>query len=260
MPGSSLNFIESCQAAYVRLTENKSENRQQDERLLRAHRESKQLMDGMIKNRGKRYADATFDNYVVSTNAQQKVVEQLRAYAEDEDRIANGQNVLLIGPKGCGKDHLLMALAKQVFRNTGRATYWFSGIDLLEDIRQSQFNGKKRKTRFSPLLSMNEEDEINSGNTDSDWLFGEGRPLEKTVPILWVSDPLPPTGPMSEYQQTIWLSIIDRRYSERLCTWATLNVADGDECEKRMGAQATDRLRDGALVLFCNWESYRKSV
>jgi hypothetical protein len=52
---------------------------------------------------------------------------------------------------------------------------------------------------------------------------------------------------------------VDYRYSHRKPIWLTLNVADGAEAELRMGAQTVDRLRDGALVLFCNWPSYRKA-
>ena len=40
----------------------------------------------------------------------------------------------------------------------------------------------------------------------------------------------------------------------------TLNVADGAEAEARMVAQVVDRLRNDALILFCNWPNYREAM
>ena len=187
-------------------------------------------MQKFVEARGLRYAPCTFENFVVSSKTQQKVVDALIAYAANsKDLIAKGKNVLVLGSKGTGKDHLLCALAKRCQLESGSVPHWQNGVDLLEQFHREALNGYYR--------------------------FHD--PLEHSD-ILYVSDPIPPTGSLSESKQASMFRVIDSRYSQLKPTWMTLNVADGDEAEKRMGAQTVDRLRDGALVLFCNWASYRK--
>lgn len=52
--------------------------------------------------------------------------------------------------------------------------------------------------------------------------------------------------------------LVDARYSRRKPAWVTLNCASRTEAEERIGVQVVDRLAHDALVVTCNWPSYRK--
>jgi DNA replication protein DnaC len=191
----------------------------------------RKLMDDFLENRGKRYATCTLESYQCTNPLQKNIVRELGEYATlARATLDRGQNVILIGPKGTGKDHLLVALAKRVFMVTGEVPHWRNGVELLEQFHADAMEPKP-------------------------WRFGN--PLTDSK-ILYLSDILPPSGSLSESKQSALFRVIDSRYSHLKPTWMTLNVADGEEAEQRMGAQVVDRLRDGALVLQCNWESHRK--
>ena len=40
----------------------------------------------------------------------------------------------------------------------------------------------------------------------------------------------------------------------------TVNVASGAELDERLSPQGADRLRDGALAIYCDWSSWRKAA
>ena len=122
--------------------------------------------NALIKSRGLRYADATLDNYVGKLPEQTKIVQQLRDYAENSNElIPQGKNVILLGPKGTGKDHLLMALAKEVLRCSGFTTKWENGCDIHQRFRESAISNRPT---VSPVFAPSPD-------------------------ILSISDPLPPS-------------------------------------------------------------------
>jgi DNA replication protein DnaC len=75
--------------------------------------------------------------------------------------------------------------------------------------------------------------------------------------ILGISDVLPPSGPLTPYQAQTVMQIVDARYRQKRSTWCTLNVETGAQAAERMGLAVVDRLREGALVVNFDWESYR---
>lgn len=235
-------FIDRVHAAQKRYAEARSAGdtsfRPSDEDvwLMKRMSEANFMFGELKKDRGKRYADCSFENYKITNAKQRKVIDALRKYAADRSNIENGVGVMLFGTKGSGKDHLLMALAREVVRNHGDCAYWINGVALHAELKKFDFDNIQRNVCW--------------GNINT-------RP-ERT-PILWVSDPLPPTGALSEYQQRLLFEIVDMRYSQMLPSWWTMNVESGSEAEIRMGAQTVDRLAHGALVLACNWPSYRSS-
>jgi len=187
------------------------------------------------EKRGRRYANCSFKSFRCEHKGQTEAVSKLTEYGKAADSISSGMNVLLFGPAGSGKDHLLMALAHLCLAQHGVSAMWRQGVDLHEQLRREAFSEKPKCRMF------------------------DTEPTERDAPILWISDPLPPTGVLTEFQQAQLFSLIDRRYSDMLPTWVSMNVADGKEAEQRMGAQTVDRLRDGALTIHCRWPSYRKT-
>jgi DNA replication protein DnaC len=220
---SDESFVDRAKAAFDR------KGGSDDVALLRQYAECNRQFANLKSKRGRRYEDCTFDNFQQVAPEQIKVVNRLREYASDStDRITNGLNVVLFGPSGTGKDHLLMALAREVATQSGFVATWVNGSDFYDEMKRLTFNG-----------------------------FLDGSDYQ-TASVLWISDPLPPSGMLSEFQQSSLLRVVDYRYSQRKPIWVTLNVSDGEEAATRMGSQVVDRLRHGSLVCFCNWPSFRK--
>jgi DNA replication protein DnaC len=189
------------------------------------------MMGRLINQRGSRYQACRFDNFEAEGNEQTRVVQLLKNYCSGFSKTNIG-GLILFGPKGTGKDHLMMACAHAAITQ-GVGVDWINGAEMRGDVRDG--------TKSDEL----ERDYVNR-------LF---RPA-----ILWISDPLPVSGPLTEAQQDRLFRVLDGRYSACKPTWVTVNVANAKELDERLGGQNGDRLRDGALAMFCNWPSYRKTV
>lgn len=190
-----------------------------------------EMHNRFIEARGERYAMCKLSNFECNVAGQSEVVAKLKQYGEDfESEIKRGTNIIAFGPKGTGKDHLLSAMANGAIR-LGVTVEWVNGADLFGLVR----------------------DRIGAEQSEASLIQSYVRPT-----VLYISDPLPPIGNITDFQAATLFRILDGRYSRMRPTWCTVNVADGVELEQRMGAQNADRLRDGALALYCNWPSYRK--
>lgn len=193
--------------------------------------------DALIRQRGERYAGCRIKNYEVTTPQQREAIAKLKSYLDGiQDNLENGRGLLLFGPKGCGKDHLAMACAHHAIAKMDPHTFtvqWANGMDIFARVRDS----------------MNPD-----GGETEEQVFGD----LAHKGLLWISDPVPPTGTLTEFQQTFLFRVLDHRYNHLLPTWVTCNVTSGGELDTRIGAQNGDRLRHGAHAIFTNWDSYRK--
>ncbi len=136
---------------------------------------------------------------------------------------------MLFGPKGTGKDHLLVALCRAAIV-AGKYVLWQNGMDLFGDIRDRMDTADSERALINRLVAPD---------------------------VLYLSDPVPPLGNLTEFQSSMMFRILDGRYSRRKPTWCSVNASKGAELESRMGPQNVDRLRDGALSIHCDWPSYR---
>ena len=185
---------------------------------------------------GSRYADCTIPNFVIDETephaaAQRTVSEKLKEYADSiHKRVGDGQGLLLFGPSGTGKDHLLTGLSRVAVAND-ITIKWVNGSTLYRSMREG----------------MGED---------------EGELVDKYIypAILYLSDPIPPVGSLTPFQASTLFAIIDGRYRDKKPTWASLNIANGQEAESRLGSAIADRLRDGAISFNCSWPSYRKGA
>ena len=186
-----------------------------------------------VANRiGERYAECSFENFHFSNDRaiaerQASVVNRLREHLENPRK---GRNVVIFGPKGSGKDHLMSAAMRTVAAR-GVAANWWNGMDLFAAIRDRMDTDRTEAAFLKPLIDAG---------------------------LLAISDPLPPTGELSSYQRQVLFQVLDARYRHLRPVWITANFSTAKEAEERMGPQLVDRLRDGALALFCDWPSYRK--
>jgi DNA replication protein DnaC len=180
---------------------------------------------------GRRYSDATLNSFRATTPEQCAVLAAIQAYANHlVERVRAGDGIVLFGPPGVGKDHLLIGLARAALDRGGRPE-WVNGIDLYGRFRAAMDGGESEESIVRQYT----------------------RPS-----MLIVSDPIPPKGAVSDYQAITLYRILDERYRNCRPTWASLNVATAEEADARMGSAAVDRLTHGALVLKCQWPSYRR--
>ena len=188
--------------------------------------------DSLVRQRGERYADCRLSNFVQESDGQAGAVASLQNYCLDiAERIADGEGLILFGPKGTGKDHLMMAVAR-VAIGSGKSVLWQNGMDLFGDIRDAMDKGDAERSLVNRLVAPD---------------------------VLYLSDPLPPFGTLTDFQAGMLFRILDGRYSRRKPTWATVNVVSGKQLEERMGPQNADRLRDESLAICCDWPSHRKA-
>jgi DNA replication protein DnaC len=187
---------------------------------------------------GKRYTRCRLDTFEcggADAEAKRKAVTQCRDYVNNFNAHHEaGRSLVLIGPKGTGKDHLVSAVVREIARRLGRPglVVFRDGLSLFAEVKGSY-----------------------DSHTSTDAI------VEKyTKPVLLaISDPVPPVGALSQHDQSVILRIIDGRYRECLPLAVTVNCSTRAELSERLGPQATDRLFDCAIVVICNWATYRKA-
>jgi len=187
----------------------------------------------LIQERGERYESCRLTNYEIGCPKQQKVLDELQRYGDAiHERASSGEGLLLIGPSGTGKDHLLVGLARVAIGADLRVS-WASGPKLFSEVRRAI--GNEYQSPGSVL-----------------------RPYEQAQ-ILLLSDLVPPSGKLTDFQAEIVYRLVDERYNRLLPTWMAANVKDRAELESGLGVPVVDRLVHGATVLPCDWQSYRRA-
>jgi DNA replication protein DnaC len=194
----------------------------------------------LIEQLGPRYAECSFNNYMVyeqkagnNRPSQREVCDQIMDFARNlPARSREGGGIVLYGQPGTGKDHQLAALMFWAVLRYGWTVRWVNGLELYQQAREVVM-GEGSESQFMQRLTAPQ--------------------------VLAISDPLPPKGGTTEYQAEIVQRILDHRYRHLRPTWCTMNVHGGLEAADRLAAPIVDRLRHGSLCLECGWESYRKA-
>lgn len=193
-------------------------------------------LDDLDRQVGSRYRGATLKGWQFHGEPdhrqdQASAVSHIAEYgAALHDNIHQGRNLVLHGPAGTGKDHLLAALAYHTVRS-GFRVRWTNGPDLFGTAR----------------------DRIGSNASEAELLASLTGP-----DVLVLSDPTTPGFPLTGWQAQLMYRIVDGRYRRQRPTWVSLNVRDGHEAETLLGVATVDRLRHDAIALECNWPSFRK--
>lgn len=195
----------------------------------RAHKISAAVAK-LESDRGARYRGCRLANFHCDTGPQTLAVEKLRAYIERiEQHAADGTGVFLFGPCGTGKDHLAMAVAVAFIHRLAESVAWCSGAMLFEKLRDS-FDGTKTEGEvFRPYQS---------------------------AALLWLSDPLPVKGELTQYQAEAIYRLVDARYNAKRPTLVTANMEPG-AADTALGPAIARRFRESSLAIHCNWTAFK---
>jgi DNA replication protein DnaC len=188
---------------------------------------------------GERFALSTLENFNVHDDAkyakrQKAVLNSLRDYsARMPEMVESCIGIWFYGAAGGGKDHLASAMAVEGIEKHDMRVAFTSSTGLAMRLRSTM-----RKD-----AGESEEDVVEQ-LSEAD--------------ILLISDLAPASGSVTDYQVGVLYDILDTRYRHMRPNWATVNVVDRDEANIRLGAALVDRLLHEALVVHCNWPSYRQ--
>lgn len=183
-----------------------------------------------------RFAEATFDSFKAVTAAQQKVLESTRQFVDNVDW-KGGAGLWLIGPPGTGKTHLGSAMVRHAIEQRDAEAAIFSGREIIRMLRATW--GHKGADRDFDGRALSEEQLI----------------ADLGLMHLLVIDEIGVNfGTDAEHVQLF--DVIDLRYKHRRPTVLLSNLP-AKELKVAIGERAYDRLREGAQVLVCNWDSNR---
>lgn len=179
--------------------------------------------------KGTRFEGASFENFRADTKEQRAVVAACEAYAQAVQP-DYGAGLILVGPPGTGKSHLLSAIVHHVIEQRKLSAAVVTSRDVLRRLRAT-WQRDARESESDVLAALIDDlsvlalDEVGVG-------FG------------------------SEGEQVQLLDLIDGRYKRRRPTLIASNLGVPD-LRTALGERAFDRLREGARVLPCTWASHR---
>lgn len=182
---------------------------------------------------GDRYLSCRFDNFDCRSQAMRDVRDACQAIAENAtSEIGAGRSVVLAGPVGTGKDHLLAAMLREVVK---------AGIDC-QRVNGTDLAGQCR-------------DLIGGHSTETEFLQRWA-----CVPLLGLSDPDGTTEKATAYYADWLYRIVDYRYRMGRSLWVTINATSGREIADRIGERTWDRIQHGATIIRTDWRTHRKAL
>lgn len=175
---------------------------------------------------------ASFDNYEAREPAQAAVLAACKAFAESVE-LDGSRNLWLIGPPGTGKTHLGCAIVSHLIRERGIPAAIYSAREIVRLLRAT--------------WGRNRDEDAETESEVIDRLGEIGLLVLDEVGV----------GFDKEGERTQILDVIDRRYKLGRPTVVLSNLHAKD-VKTALGPRAFDRLRDGAEMHICAWESHRK--
>ena len=145
-------------------------------------------------------------------------------------RVKEVRGLVLFGPSGTGKDHLLSAVMYHV-AGAGIPVAAVRGEDIYMEIRDSMDTHEREQRIIEKFL----------------------RPA-----LLGISDPICPRAPTLAIGMRVFSAelLIDGTTPLRP-TWLTMNAVNLANAQARLTGMIWDRFAEGAEIIPCFWQSYR---
>jgi DNA replication protein DnaC len=190
----------------------------------------------LLENAGitPRFLEADFDNYTVSTPNQQTALDACKDYAaRAEETSQTGENLLLIGGLGTGKNHLATGIVKGFLR-TRKTVRLIKLAKLLRQIRET----------YSPKAKESESQILDRLKALDLLILDEVGVKAKD-------------GATTESDKALLYEIVDDRYENIKPTILISNLNKADLDAYLAEERVIDRLKGAKIILF-DWKSFRK--
>lgn len=178
-----------------------------------------------------RFADSTLDNYQPVNAEAERCLKVCKAYAAKwPERLKQGGGLVMCGKPGTGKNHLALAIARQVIHQYMSTVRFTTALKIARHFKSTWSKG-----------SMVTEDDVIQ---------------EYTSPHLLIIDEV---GVQfgSEAEKLIMFEIINTRY-ERMRPTILISNQTRKELAAFIGERVIDRMSDGGgCTLAFTWDSYR---
>nr|WP_315463915.1 ATP-binding protein [uncultured Rhodoferax sp.] len=186
---------------------------------------------------GARFRDCTFDNYTPQNDDQERALAACASWpygVDDQEGDSRAKNLWIVGTVGTGKTHLATAVLRKEFFVNGQEPGVVTHKGLLDEIRATWDKDTRTRTQDEVIRKYGED-----------------------IALLLLDD----LGAVnnSEQARTDLFEVIDRRYRNNLSTIITSNLS-ATELDEALGARIADRLRDGAILVSIEGESYRRPL
>lgn len=182
----------------------------------------------------KRFAEKTFDGYMVSGEGDKYALAVCKKYADNFDsRLVAGGGLVLCGMPGTGKTHLAAAIANHAIKEFCRSVVFSSVMAAMRRVKSTYSRDSEEK-----------EIEAVRVYTEPDLLI-----LDE-VGVQFGSDA----------EKMILFEIINNRYQDMKPTILISNLSI-DDLKEYIGERVIDRMHEGGgAVIAFDWDSYRSKL